>query len=127
MTKESLFHSGAANVWRKIYFIKIDLPGFSSGWNLSFKELSKHCCLLIFAAKCKAGSFSPTGLDETKGSCVLCPKGTYSELNGSTECIPCPKGTTSLVLGASDMSECVGKSFFVFVNSQLHLLFRICF
>ncbi|XP_065060118.1 uncharacterized protein LOC135687479 [Rhopilema esculentum] len=80
---------------------------------------SKHPSDCI--AKCAAGTFSPTGLEDSLVPCKPCPISTFSELNGSTECQACPQGTTTLAAGASDAAQCLGAPKIDFVMPTLQV------
>jgi len=74
-------------------------------------EWNNHVLNLKFLAKCPAGSYSPSGLDLPKRKCTLCPKGTYSYLEGSKECTFCPRQSTTDKDGSTLETDCKGRVF----------------
>jgi len=59
-------------------------------------------------ANCKAGSYSPTGLDP----CFLCQKGDYQPLEGQSSCFKCSANTTTPGEGSNSSLHCGGNSLY---------------
>ena len=59
----------------------------------------------FFEALCRAGTFSPTGLEP----CMKCEKGFYQEEDGQTVCKRCIEGRTTSSEGSNSSAECGGK------------------
>jgi hypothetical protein len=58
--------------------------------------------------KCPPGKFKAT-ISNTfpeSDACQLCPTGTYSRLEGSTQCLNCPKGSFTAQSGESTCTKC---------------------
>ncbi|XP_068689881.1 uncharacterized protein [Montipora foliosa] len=53
-------------------------------------------------ASCKAGSYSPTGLEP----CFLCQKGEYQPLEGQSSCFKCSANTTTPGEGSNSSVQC---------------------
>ncbi|CAH3198766.1 unnamed protein product [Porites evermanni] len=56
-------------------------------------------------AFCKAGSYSPTGLEP----CISCEKGFYQEKEGQKGCFKCISATTTPGIGSTAPKECRGR------------------
>ena len=57
-------------------------------------------------ANCKAGSYSPTGLEP----CFPCQKGDYQPLEGQSSCFKCNANTTTSRDGSNSSGQCESKS-----------------
>ena len=57
-------------------------------------------------AYCKAGSYSPTGLEP----CFPCQKGDYQPLEGQSSCFKCSANTTTSREGSNSSGQCESKS-----------------
>lgn len=60
--------------------------------------------LLCLKALCKAGSFSPTGLEP----CITCDKGLYQEMVGQRQCLKCSVNETTPAEGSKNSTQCGG-------------------
>lgn len=58
-------------------------------------------------ATCKAGAYSPTGLEP----CFPCDKGYYQQLEGQKNCIQCGENTTTSDEGSNSSMQCGGITF----------------
>ena len=48
--------------------------------------------------------------DADSGSCMKCPRGTYSDTLGTASCTPCAEGLTTGREGADAVNSCTGKN-----------------
>ena len=62
-------------------------------------------CCLVLKAFCKAGSYSPTGLEP----CISCEKGFYQVKEGQKGCLKCITTTTTPGTGSTTSKECRGR------------------
>lgn len=63
--------------------------------------------LCLLTAICKAGTYSPTGLEP----CLPCEKGFYQELEGQRLCLKCGPDTTTPEEGTNSSKQCEGTLF----------------
>lgn len=66
-----------------------------------------HPFLYLLTAICKAGTYSPTGLEP----CLPCEKGSYQELEGQRLCLKCSPDTTTPEEGSNSSMQCKGTCF----------------
>ena len=59
---------------------------------------------------------------DTSGSCVACPKDTYSDTIDATSCTSCPDETVTEYDGSRSVSSCVGKKKTPFLYCVLLIL-----
>ena len=52
-----------------------------------------------------AARTGPSTFDRT---CMICPRGTYSDTDTATDCTQCPSGQTTLQEGSNSSSNCEG-------------------
>ena len=74
--------------------------------------ISFYILLPSLIATCKAGSYSPTGLEP----CFFCEKGLYQPSEGQRLCSKCGANTTTPDEGANSSAQCGGTIFFSVEN-----------
>lgn len=90
---EQLYHKICCIWARYVYIFVLKL--------ICFKALLFS---LFLKALCKAGSFSPTGLEP----CIACDKGLYQEMAGQRQCLKCSVNKTTPAEGSNNSTQCGG-------------------
>ena len=66
-----------------------------------------HVSTVLILALCKAGSYSPTGMEP----CFPCEKGYYQEFEGQSQCTKCNANKTTSGRGSNSTIQCKGIGF----------------
>lgn len=72
----------------------------------------------VFTADCAAGEY----YDNNVKVCLKCDFGTYQDQLYQTECEVCPSGTTTEVQGSTQDSDCIGRNSISYSASSFHLM-----
>ena len=59
--------------------------------------------------------------DEDSGDCIICPRGTYSDITDATSCTPCPEGKTTRYEETSNANLCFGNTLLILTASAINL------
>uniref|UniRef100_A0A3B3VM33 Thyroglobulin n=1 Tax=Poecilia latipinna TaxID=48699 RepID=A0A3B3VM33_9TELE len=86
-----LHHMGEYSLNRDSNFMRRFVPA-------GLRPAQAHGSIVSFPVVCPAGSFYQQGV------CLLCPQGTYQELEGRDFCTRCPRGSSPA--GASAANQC---------------------